>query len=217
VPRKPKDAPPPWWVAPLMEWVREVRFALSSNGHFEDDAALKLLVRVRRDEIAKLMRAFTSRAAPPTLPIADSLRAPSKQPPLDRVMLLLPSLREQQRRRAILDDLPVDKRRQICAAGHVLWTAYFAHRHKTQLERGGPQDLNHPGDLVGIKRVTIHDEQEAHAVAVAGKVLGAMKALYGSPRYKLTQSVVKLFTGVEVRPEKLRELWKRFAVVDRDR
>jgi hypothetical protein len=209
VPRKRKDARPPWWLAPFMEWVREVRFALTSNGRFEDDAALKLLIRLRHDEISKLIRAFTSRAAPPTLPIADTLRAPFKQPPLDRVMVLLPILREEQRRRAILDNLPVEKRRQICAAGHVLWTAYFAHKHKTQLERGGPQDLTHPGDRVGITRVTIHDEQEAHAVAVAGKVLGVMKSLYDSPRYKLTGSVVKLFTGVQVPPEKLRELWKR--------
>jgi hypothetical protein len=215
VSRKRKDAPPPWWLAPFTEWVREVRFALSSNGRFEDDAALKLLIRLRRDEIAKLMRAFTSRAAPLTLPIVDSLRAPFKQPPYDRVVSLLPVLREEQRRRAILDDLPVERRRQICAAGQVLWTAYFAHRHKTQLERGAPQDLNHPGDLVGIKRVTIHDELEAHAVAVSGKVLAAMKALYDSPRYKLTQSVVKFSTDVEVRPEKLRELWKRLAAVER--
>ena len=38
-----------------------------------------------------------------------------------------------------------------------------------------------------------------------------MKALYGCPRYRLTQSVVKFFTGADVLYEQLRELWKRLA------
>ena len=46
--------------------------------------------------------------------------------------------------------------------------------------------------------MTIHDETKAHALAVAGKILVAMKAFYGCPHYRLTQSVVKLFTGEDV-------------------
>ena len=49
------------------------------------------------------------------------------------------------------------------------------------------------------------------ALAVAGKTLVAMKAFYGRPRYRLTQSVVRFFTGEGVLYEQLRELWKRLA------
>ena len=55
------------------------------------------------------------------------------------------------------------------------------------------------------------DESKAHALAVAGKTLVAMKAFYGRPRYRLTQSVVRFFTGEGVLYEQLRELWKRLA------
>lgn len=211
MPRKSKNAPPPEWLAPLQEWVREARFALMSNRHFDDAEALRLLMRDRGDEIARLMRGFRSGDVPAALPSADASRAPFKRPPLDRVLLLLPALRVELKRRAILDDLPDDKRREICAAGEVIWTAYHAHKHGTRLERGGPHDLNHPGDVVGIKRVTIRDEARAQALAVAGKTLVAMKALYGCPRYRLTQSVVKFFTGEDVLYEQLRELGKRLA------
>jgi hypothetical protein len=241
MPRKQKNAPPPpppEWLAPLEEWMREVRFALTSNGRFVEAEDLRLLMRTRDQEIdrlrhlarvsnkrfdtaeaqhargdgiARLMRGFLSPAAPAVLPITDSYRAPFKRPPPDRVELLLPALRVEQKRRALLDDLPDDKRRRICAAGNVLFTAYHAHRHETRLERGGPHDLNHPGDIVGIKRVRIRDESKAHALAVAGKTLVAMKAFYGRPRYRLTQSVVRFFTGEGVLYEQLRELWKRLA------
>ncbi len=127
--------------------MREARLALMSNGHFDDAEALRLLMRTRDqeitrlrrlaqagderfdaaearrargDEIAKLMRSFMRRGAPAVLPSADSSRPPLKPPPLDRVELLLPALRVEQKRRAILDDLPDDKRRQICAAGAVI-------------------------------------------------------------------------------------------------
>lgn len=214
MPRKRKNAPPPWF-EPLKEWVREVRFALTSNGHCDEAEALRLLMRDRGDEIARLMRGFRSGAVPATLPSADSWRAPPKLPPpdlpLDRAALLLPVLRVELKRRAILNDLLDDKRRHICAAGGVIWTAYHAHQHKTRLERGGPRDLNHVGDIVGIERVTLREESKAHALAVAGKTLVAMKALYGHPRYRLTQSVVKFFTGEDVLYEQLRELWKRLA------
>jgi hypothetical protein len=219
MPQKRKNAPsapPPWWLAPLEEWMREVVFALTSNGRFDDAGTLRLLMRIRGGAIAKLMRDFTRRDAPAPLPSADSWRAPFKRPPLDRVLPLLPALRVERERRAILDDLSVDKRRQIYAAGGVIWVAFYAHRHKTRLERGGPRDLNHPGDVVGIERVRIRDVQKAHALAVGGKTLAAMQEFYGKPRLRLTRSVVKVFTGEEVPVEKLRELGKRLAAADQN-
>jgi hypothetical protein len=173
MPRKRKNAPPPWWRAPFEEWVREARLAMTSNGHFDDAEALRLLVRTRAEEIArlrglalssnvrfdeaeaeqalkhargdeipKLMRGFVMRGAPAVLPSADVRRPPPKPLPLLRPWLLLPGLQVEQKRRAILDDLPDDKRRQICAAGEVIWVAYHAHRHGTRLERGWPHDFN---------------------------------------------------------------------------
>ena len=131
---------------------------------------------------------------------------------------MLPALKAEAKRRAILNDLPDDKRRQICAAGEVIFLAYHAHKHGTRLERGGSHDpahdLDHPGDIVGIERVTIHDETKAHALAVAGKVLAAMKAFYGCPHYRLTRNLAKLSTGVtnkDLPIDALRELWKRLA------
>ena len=222
MPRKRKNAPPPWWLAPLQEWMREARLALISNGHVDDAEALRLLTRTRGDEIAKLMRRgfMSRRPTSAVLPGADVSRPPPKLPPpdlpLDRAALLLPALKAEVKRRAILDDLPVDKRRQICAAGEVIFLAYHAHKHETRLKRGGPHDpahdLNHPGDIVGIERVRIHDETKAHALAVAGKVLAAMKAFYGCPHYRLTQNLVKLVTGKDApKTEQLAELWKRLA------
>ena len=55
----------------------------------------------------------------------------------------------------------------------------------------------------------VRDEVEAHALAVAGKTLVAMEAFYGKPRYELTGSVVRFFTGEEVSVEKQWELWGR--------
>ena len=144
MPRKSKNAPPPEWLAPLQEWVREIWFALMSNRHFDDAEALRLLMRDRGDEIARLMRGFRSGDVPAALPSADASRAPFKRPPLDRVLLLLPALRVELKQQAILDDLPDDKRREICAAGEVIWTAYHAHKHGARLERGRPHDLQSP-------------------------------------------------------------------------
>ena len=50
--RKSKNAPPPWWLVPFKEWVREARGAMTSNGHFADAEALRLLVRTRGEESA---------------------------------------------------------------------------------------------------------------------------------------------------------------------
>ena len=74
MPCKSKNAPPQEWLAPLQEWVREVRFALMSNRHFDNVEALRVLMRDRGDEIAKLMRGFRSGDVPAALPSADALR-----------------------------------------------------------------------------------------------------------------------------------------------
>jgi hypothetical protein len=224
------------------QWVRETRLALMSNGHFDDAEALRLLVRTRAeeaarlrglaqasdirfdgasaspargDEIYELVRSFMRRDAP-VLPGADPWRAPPKLPPpwlpIDRAELLLPALRVELERRAILSRLSDDKRRQICAAAEVIWVSYYAHKHPTRLERGGPRDPGHPDDVVGITRVRIRGAAEAHALAVAGKTLGAMRTFYGKPRFVLTGSLVRFFTDVTVSVEKQCELWKRFEV-----
>jgi hypothetical protein len=236
MPRKRKNAPPPWWSAPLQEWFREARLALISNGHYDDAEALRLLMRTRDQEInrlrhlaqisgerfdaeeakhargdgiAKLMGSFLRAGTPAVFPIADSWRAPFKRPRLDRVLPLLPALTVELKRRAIIDDLSNDKHRQICAAAGVFWVAYHAHKHPTRLEHGGPRDLRHPGDSVEIGRTMVRDEVEAHALAVAGKTLVAMEAFYGKPRFVLTGSVARFFTGADVSVEKQRELWER--------
>jgi hypothetical protein len=249
MPRKRKNAPPPWWSAPLQEWFREARLALISNGHPDDAEELRLLMRTRDQEInrlkevarlrllagergkqggrtsgrfdaveaqrargdgiAKLMSSFLRAGTPAVTPTTDFWRAPFKQPSPDRVELLRPVLQAEQRRRAIIDDLPEDKRRQICAAAGVIWVAYHAHKHPTRLERGGPRDLNHPGDSVEIGRTMVHDAVESHALAVAGKTLVAMEAFYGKPRFVLNGSLVRFFTGEEVSVDKQFELWAR--------
>jgi hypothetical protein len=129
MPRKRKNAPPPEWLAPFQEWMRETRLALMSNGHFDDAEALRFLMRDHGDEIAKLMQRGFMRRDKPALQSADASRAPFKQPPPDRVELLLPALQVEKKRRAILDDLPVDKRRRYCAAGEVIFVAYFLPAH----------------------------------------------------------------------------------------
>ena len=231
MPRRSKNAPPPWWLAPFREWAREVRLAMVSNGHYADAEALRLLVRTRGeesarlkgladssntqfdvdeaslargDELHKLLRGFVMQGVPAPLPSANVGRPPLKPLPFDRPWLLLPALRVELERRAILDDLPEDKRRLICAAGEIIWVAYHAHRYGARLERGWPYDFNdlsHPGDVVGI--VQIRDQGKARALAVGAKTLGAMHALYGQPRYRLTATLVKFFTGESVTYDEL--------------
>jgi hypothetical protein len=239
MPRRSRNAPPPWWLAPFKEWAREARLAMASNGHYADAEALRLLVRTRGeesarlkglaqssntqfdadeaslargDELPKLLRGFVMQGMPAPLPSANVGRPPLKPLPLDRPWLLAPALRVELERRAILDDLPDDKRRLICAAGEIIWVAYHAHRYGTRLERGWPhefRDLGHPGDVVGRARIHDKGEAHAHALAAGAKIIGAMHALYGAPRYILTTTLVKFFTGEAVTRDELLEFGKQ--------
>ena len=170
-----------------------------------DEASL-----ARGDGLPKLMRGFVMQGVPGPLPSANVGRPPLKPLPLDRPWRFIPALRVELERRAILDDLPDDKRRLICAAGEIIWVACHAHRYGARLERGWPHefhDLSHRGDVVG--RVRIHDQGKVHALAVGAKTLGAMHSLYGQPRYPLTATLVRFFTGESVTYDELYEFGKR--------
>ena len=121
-------------------------------------------------------------------------------------------LRVELERRAILDDLSDDKRRLICAAGDMIWVAYHAHRHETRLERGWPHefhDLSHPGDIVG--RARIHDKGEGTRPCPGrwGEDNGRNARALRAPRYILTATLVKFFTGEAVTYDELFEFGKR--------
>src|SRR5271169_5404102 len=93
--------PPPWWPEPLKQWARETHAATPRAG------SLPKFLRDHPDEVRAFMKGFLRNDAPRVRKAADAHRAP---PP--------------EGERAIIDDLPVEKRRQICAAGRLLWTGF---------------------------------------------------------------------------------------------
>ena len=193
MPPKRPDAPPPWWLEPLAWRLAETMEIEQSDGRPKDADTLARFSLLHHVEIGKFMRLLTARGAPAPLAVADTLRPPQVGP--IEVQILTP-----------LDRLPTEKRRQINAAAHLIETALFAASKPTRIERGGPHDLNDPGDVVGVERVRvrtdkgIRDDREAHAKkvhakGVAGKILGATIELYGAPRIKIARTLARLVTG----------------------
>lgn len=195
MPRKRAGAPPPWWLEPLAWRLAETMEIAQSDGRPKDANTLALNTLLHHVEIGMLMRRLTARGAPAALPIADTLRPP----PLLIAGLMTP-----------LDRLPADKRRQINAAAHLIETALFAAGQPTRIERGGPYDLNDPGDVVGVERVRTakgaRDEREVHAKGVCGKLIGATIEIYGTPRIKIARTLARLVTGVTLTVDEVKAL-----------
>jgi hypothetical protein len=77
-------------------------------------------------------------------------------------------------RRGVIDDLPVEKQRLVCAAGRLLWRAATSvHAHKVY------------GDKTG----------KALANAVAEDLIGEMLDLHNGPRIAVVQALVLMFVG----------------------
>ena len=152
--------PRPWWPDPLDQWARE----LSQHVH-PALADLEGWIDGHPDEVAKIMRGFIKSDAPSMEPWAE---------PVYRLTPRVRLTKESRRRRKIIDDLPVEKQRLICAAGRLLWrTAASVHAHMVH------------GDKTG----------KALANAVAKDLIVEMLDLHDGPRIAVVRALVLMFVG----------------------
>jgi hypothetical protein len=103
---------PPWWPDPLDQWTRELR---------QHSAPVRLdrWIDDHPDEIAAYMKGFVRADAPRIKPWVESVYRLSPRRRLTKA---------ERERRKIIDDLPVERQRLICAAGRLLWRAAVASR-----------------------------------------------------------------------------------------
>jgi hypothetical protein len=163
----------PFWEAALPQWAREL------NQHiYPARIDLEDWIDGHPDEIAAFMRGFIRSDAPhierwaePVYRLAPRVRLTATTPQHVYYLRLTP---EQKRQRAIIDDLPVEKQRLICAAGRLLWrTAASVHAHMVH------------GDKTG----------KALANAVAKDLIGEMLDLHEGPRIAVVRALVLMFVG----------------------
>ena len=230
----------PWWFDPLVWWLAEVEAELDPLEAIQ----LQTMITKRRREIIDLVTQLVARNRKtgkflwPVEPIADTLR-PS--PIVEGSLSALPPGSRWQRIVAgrlfvmktpfaqnptPLDALALEERRQVIAVGNLIFTAWFAARQPTRIEVGGPPNLDHPSDVVGVERVrgvkgaavglhlgpdhrrrnAVERDRFLHAKGVAGKVLGATISLYGKPRPKAARSLTQIVIGVDLTVDQVKAL-----------
>jgi hypothetical protein len=127
---------PPWWPGPLAQWARELREHGAGVG-------LEKWMRDHPDEVAAFMKGFLRSDAPRVQPWAETVY---RLRPKERLRA------EAKRRRAIIDDLPIERRRLICAAGRLLWRGAAAAR-RTNAEDVAQAIIEEMRDLFGSPRL----------------------------------------------------------------
>ena len=95
---------PPWWPAPLDQWTRELR-------QHRAPVRLDRWIDDHPDEIAAYMKGFVRADAPRIKPWVESVYRLSPRRWLTKA---------EHERRKIIDNLPVERQRAICAAGRLL-------------------------------------------------------------------------------------------------
>jgi hypothetical protein len=100
--------PRPWWPEPLDQWARELREHGGGGG-------LTRWIDEHPDEIEAFMKGFLRSDTPDAYLWAE---------PVYRLKPCVRLTPAQRRKRAIIDNLPVEKQRLICAAGRVLWRGF---------------------------------------------------------------------------------------------
>lgn len=126
---------PPWWFDPLVSWLVDIQAELDTR----DAVHLRVWTIEHRREIASLAPQLMARDRTsgeflwPVTPLADAY--------------MLPPVAGHP---TPLEALPLEERRQVIALGNLLLVAWWAARQPTRIEAGGPRDLDHPGDVVGV-------------------------------------------------------------------
>jgi hypothetical protein len=123
-------------------------------------------------EVAAFMKGFLRSDAPPVQPWAESVHR------------LRPRTRlgaEAKKRRARIDDLPVERRRLICAAGRLLWRAAATRLSQRRVRR-------------------------TDAEAVAQAIIEEMRDLFGSPRLKSARVLTEMFSGERLSMHAMRRM-----------
>jgi hypothetical protein len=163
----------------------------------------------RRELIARFVAEMLRRADPPVNAwVANRLRPrhpPSPEPEL--LELLRPTLRIEAERRAIIDNLPLARRLRLIAVGALIWTCWHAWAiDGVRIASNGPRNLSDAGNVVGVGRVRDVDHRRICAKGCAGKMIGAMRELYGAARITSVQTLVDAITGERLTKEELLRL-----------
>jgi hypothetical protein len=110
------------------------------------------------------MRGFIKADAPRPRKIADDFRSRPPGRLTEKEWL----------RQEIINDLSVEQRRLICAAGRLLYVGFTLHQ-------------------IGRRRAAA--DPQAHAMSVARGILREMLRLFNAPRIKSVRALVLMFTG----------------------
>jgi hypothetical protein len=183
--------PRPWWPEPLKEWARETR----ADRTLSKPGSLPKYMRNHPDEIKAFMRGLIRSDAPRARPRAELCRPPPPEPLSE----------EEGRKRAIVDDLPVEKRRMICAAGRLLWVGFTLHRIRRTLGVAAMPGAMMPGRVMP-NAPPLAVDAKAHATSVAEGIIREMRDLFGSPRLKSARALTLMFTGVLPRDLSMRAM-----------
>ena len=183
--------PRPWWPEPLKEWARETR----ADRTLSKPGSLPKYMRDHPDEIKAFMRGLIRSDAPRARPRAELCRPPPPEPLSE----------EEGRKRAIIDDLPVEKRRIICAAGRLLWVGFTLHRIRRTLGVAAMPGMMMPGRVMPNAPLLAVDAK-AHATSGAEGIIREMRDLFGSPRLKSARALTLMFTGVLPRDLSMRAM-----------
>jgi hypothetical protein len=193
--------PPPWWRAPLAQWIEEAGPAIldcwgpSSIPAEQVAGAVILLQRLGRLPIVdRLMRQHLGRQGPHVVSV--KLRrgeAPSSRKrlqPLLGVLAFDADLRPlhhvsrfEAHQRASIDHLSIRQRRRLCAAGYLLLITVLA-----------------------FQGVGARARDRERAKAMAAELLHAFIWLYGKPRIKAVRSLVAAITEVKLTASTIRWL-----------
>jgi hypothetical protein len=121
--------------------------------------------------------------------------------------LLQPTLRIESERGAIIDNLPLARRLRLIAVGALIWTCWHAWAiDGVRIANDGPRNLSDPGNAVGVHRVRDADDRRVRAKGCAGKMIGAMRELYGAARITSVQTLVGAITSEHLTKEELLRL-----------
>jgi hypothetical protein len=191
----PDKRKPPKWRAPLTEWVREIVFAWRLRGLYEP--AAELVAISRHLKILRMLGQLLGKGGPPVT-TTDVFRPPfpyfprAIMGPMWRSMVVA-----EIQSRALIANLSTQELLRLGAAAELMAVAAFAANQDTRLERGGPLNLEDPGEVVGFLRHTDKlVSRRNKALAVGGRIVGAMFGFYSRAFPKIVITLVKSTVGI---------------------
>jgi hypothetical protein len=202
----PDKRKPPKWRAPFAEWVRQSVCAWRAHGFHNEAAKLRAIaddptiLRMLGQLLGDKGPAVKVEAFRPSFPFySRAILKRSWQFTVEAEIRL----------RTMVNVSPTDEYLRLGAAVQLLILVAAAAHRDMRLERGGPLNLDAPGDVVGFKRYNGKPASRGRALAITGRVIGAMFALYGKPFRKIARTLVKSAVGIELTLDEISALIER--------